>query len=143
MRSKGSKNKPISLKIPLFSGTTFFQDLNISISIIASEVITSTLPVSNSSRSKLATLGNKILRGRFFRVMQLFDINLAKLKQPNVRKGVTSWTVAIVSSRLSKELRQLSMWNLFKTALPICTLNYSQSSKAAFLRTQFKKHQLK
>ena len=91
MSSKGSKTELIALRTPLFvSSTTLFEALNLSISIIASQVFTSTLYVSNSSRSKLTTFDNKISRDRFFKVMRLLDINVAKLKEPNVRKGVTS-----------------------------------------------------
>ena len=91
MSSKGSKTELIALRAPLFvSSTTLFEALNLSISIIASQVFTSTLYVSNSSRSKLTTFDNKISRDRFFKVMRLLDINVAKLKEPNVRKGVTS-----------------------------------------------------
>ena len=91
MSSKGSKTELIALKTPLFvSSTTLFEALNLSISIIASQVFTSTLYVSNSSRSKLTTFDNKVSRDRFFKVMRLLDINVAKLKEPNVRKGVTS-----------------------------------------------------
>ena len=91
MSSKGSKTELIALRTPLFvSSTTLFEALNLSISIIASQVFTSTLYVSNSSRSKLTTFDNKISRDRFFEVMRLLDINVAKLKEPNVRKGVTS-----------------------------------------------------
>ena len=91
MSSKGSKTELIALRTPLFvSSTTLFEALNLSISIIASQVFTSTLYVSNSSRSKLTIFDNKISRDRFFKVMRLLDINVAKLKEPNVRKGVTS-----------------------------------------------------
>ena len=91
MSSKGSKTELIALRTPLFvSSTTLFEALNLSISIIASQVFTSTLYVSNSSRSKLTTFDNKVSRDRFFKVMRLLDINVAKLKEPNVRKGVTS-----------------------------------------------------
>ena len=91
MSSKGSKTELIALKTPLFvSSTTLFEALNLMISIIAFQVFTSTLYVSNSSRSKLTTFDNKTLCDRSFKVMRLLDINVAKLKEPNVRKGVTS-----------------------------------------------------
>ena len=40
--------------------------------------------------SKLTTIDDKLSRDRFFKVMRLLDINVAKSKQPNVRKGATS-----------------------------------------------------
>ena len=68
MSSKGSKTELIALKTPLFvSGTTLFEALNLSISIIASQVFTSTLYVSNSSRSKLTTFEKNISRDRFLK----------------------------------------------------------------------------
>ena len=89
MSSKGLKTELIALKTPLFvSSTTLFQALNLSISIIPSQVFTSTLYVSNYSRSKLTTFDNRISRHMFFKVMRLHDINVAKLKEPNVRKDV-------------------------------------------------------
>ena len=81
MSSIGSKTELIALKTPLFvSSTTLFEALNLSISIIASQVITSTLSVSNCSRSELKTFDSKISRDRLFKVMGLLDINVAKLK---------------------------------------------------------------
>ena len=70
-----------------------FAALNLSISVIASQVITSTLSVSNSARSKLATFDDKLSRDRFFKVIRLLDINAAKSTQLNVGKGVTSGIV--------------------------------------------------
>ena len=68
MSSKGSKTELIALKTPLFvSSRTFFEALNLRISIIASQVFTSNLYVSNSSRSKLTTFENKISRDRFLK----------------------------------------------------------------------------
>ena len=87
MRPTGSKIELIALKMPLFlSGTTLFQTLNLSISVLKSQVILNVLFVGNSSRSKFTTLDDKNLRDRFFEIMRLFDINLAKLKQPYVSK---------------------------------------------------------
>ena len=68
MSSEGSKTKPIALKAPLFvSSTTLYEVLNLSISIIESQVIISTLPVSNSSRSKSSTFDSKISRDIFLK----------------------------------------------------------------------------
>ena len=67
-------------KMPLFvSGTMLFETLNLSISIIVSQVIASTLSVSNSSWSELTTFDDKLSRDRFFKVIGLFNINVAKL----------------------------------------------------------------
>ena len=91
MSSKGSKTELIALKIPLFvSSTTLFEALNLSMSIIASQFFTSTMYVNNSSRSKLGTFNNKISRDRFLKVKRLLYINVTKLKEPNVRKRLTS-----------------------------------------------------
>ena len=87
MRPIGSKIELIALKMPLFlSDKTLFETLNLSISVLKSQVILSVLFVGNSSRSKFTTLDEKNLRDRFFEIMRLFDINLAKLKQPYVSK---------------------------------------------------------
>ena len=65
MRSKGSKIEPIALKNLFVSGTTLFEALNLSISVITSQVVPSTLSVSNCSRSKLTTFDDKLSRDRF------------------------------------------------------------------------------